>query len=50
MEVIERTPPSAPASAEANISVEAAAATCWGPSSCEGLQKRDLTMSSKCDI
>src|SRR5699024_4022780 len=24
--------------------------TCWGPSSSEGPQKRDLTISSKCDI
>jgi hypothetical protein len=23
---------------------------CWGPSSSEGSQKHDLTMSSKCDI
>jgi hypothetical protein len=23
---------------------------CWGPSSSEGPQKRDLTISSKCDI
>jgi hypothetical protein len=23
---------------------------CWGPSSSEGPQKHDLTMSSKCDI